>query len=54
MQFAQTVAWGLCITLGLAVLNGIWMESEEFYTVLGIGFFIFGIWGAKILFKIKE
>lgn len=40
----------LCI-LGITVLGGLAGAGDVFYTVMGFGFFILGIWGGILLIK---
>jgi len=40
----------LCV-LGITVLGGVIGVADDFYTIMGTGFFITGIWGAVLLIK---
>ena len=53
MKNAKLVAWGLILSVALAVLTGIGEPVEEdfFYMISGLGFFVFGIWASVILLK---
>lgn len=53
MKHANTVAWGLILSIGIAVLGGMgaFVVSETFLTVVGLGMIVFGIWAAVILLK---
>lgn len=53
MKNAKLVAWGIIISLGLAVLTAILELSDSVYTISGLGFFVFGIWASVILLKNK-
>lgn len=53
MENKNLVAWGIIISLGLAVLTGAEIFAEEMYSIAGIGMFVFGIWAAVILLKKK-
>lgn len=51
MNNNKVAAWGLIVSLSIAVLTGMGMFNEEAYPVAGLGMFIFGIWAAVILLK---
>lgn len=57
MDKNKIVANGLFITIGLAVFIGIFEEAidyemvNSFYTLAGLGMFVFGIWAGVILYK---
>ena len=51
MEPKKLVAWGLIISLAVALLTAFGLFYEEAYTVAGIGLWVFGIWAAVILFK---
>ena len=45
------VAWGIIASLALAILNGCFSFGECWYSVAGLGFFVFGVWAVVILLK---
>ena len=54
MKNAKLVAWGMTISIGIAVLNGISVEADSIYTLAGIGMLAFGVWASVLLFNHKE
>lgn len=53
MKNAKLVAWGIIGSLGAAALATI-TETEALYSIAGIGYVVFGIWAAVILFHAGE
>ena len=54
MKYHDLVAWGIITSIGLAMLNALFLgENDSVYTLAGLGFITFGIWASVLLFKIK-
>ena len=59
MKQKQFVASGIIISIAVALFIAIIIEptnialANRYYTLAGLGFFIFGIWGAILLFQNK-
>jgi len=51
MKNAKLVAWGIVISLVIALLTALELIGEGGYTLAGFGYVFFGIWAAVILFK---
>lgn len=51
MKNKNLVAYGMIISLSIAVLTGMEAFGEGAYTIAGLGMFVFGIWASVILLK---
>lgn len=53
MTTKQVVATGLIASLSLAVIIGILepYNAENWYTLIGLAMFVFGIWASILLLK---
>ena len=54
MKNAKIIAWGLIISISIAILNGASLDADEIYTLSGLGMIGFGIWASIILLKNHE
>ncbi len=53
MKNKNTVAWGMIISISIAILTGIEFFGEEGYSIAGLGILVFGIWSSIILLNHK-
>ena len=53
MTMKKVVAVGILASIGVAVLTAIMMPINEdaWYELAGLGFMVFGVWGAVLLLK---
>ena len=56
MKNARFVAWGIILTLGIAIFTAFFepRDDDAFYTLAGLGYFIFGIWAAVLLSRVAK
>jgi hypothetical protein len=54
MTNAKIVSVGLISVIVMAMITGILELNEEFYTLAGLGFLVFGIWASIILWKLDK
>lgn len=54
MNTNKLVAWGLVVSLGVALLSEVnVLDTESGIMLAGIGLWVFGVWAAVKLFNLK-
>ena len=54
MKNYKLVAWGIVGSISVAFIEAILEVNDNLYTLAGLGYMVFGIWAAIILFNLKK